>query len=133
MGSHNPVQLNTNDLPTTKSRKYIYADDICLTFQAPDVGTLEAVLNEDLAKLHEYCKTWGLKPSPEQTVSSVYHLHNEGATREPNIYLSRTKLKYAPTPTYLRVTVDRTLSFKEPASSPHYSSGERPVTGKQAG
>lgn len=86
---------------------------MCLAFQAPDFGTLEQVLNEDLAKLDKYCKTWRLKPSPEKTVSSVFHLHNAEATREPNIYLSWTKLKYAPTPTYLGVTLDRTLSFKE--------------------
>ena len=80
--------LYTDDLPTTKSRKFIYADDICLAFQAPDFDPLERVLQEDLAKLDMFCKTWRLKPSPAKTVSSVFHLHNAKAGIELNIELS---------------------------------------------
>ena len=103
----------TNDLPSTKSRKFIYADDICLACQAPDFEQLERVLTEDLTKLDQYCKTWRLKPSPAKTVSSVFHLHNAKAARELNIPLSGLQLKHAPNLTYLGVTLDRTLSFKE--------------------
>lgn len=36
------------DLPTTKSPKLIYADDICLTSQAQDLEFPQQVLTEDL-------------------------------------------------------------------------------------
>ncbi|KAJ8369623.1 hypothetical protein SKAU_G00096510 [Synaphobranchus kaupii] len=105
--------LYTNDLPHTKSRKFIYADDICLATQAPDFESLEQVLTEDIEKVVQYCKTWRLKPSQAKTVSSVFHLQNAKAAKEQNILLSGLKLKHAPNPTYLGVTLDRTLSFKE--------------------
>ena len=35
-----------NDLPLTKSRKFIFADDICLGFQSHDFSNLEFILNE---------------------------------------------------------------------------------------
>ncbi|KAJ8356768.1 hypothetical protein SKAU_G00195620 [Synaphobranchus kaupii] len=105
--------LYTNDLPHTKSRKFIYAKDICLATQAPDFESLEQVFTEDLEKLDQYCKTWRLKPSQEKTVSSIFHLQNAKAAKELNILLSGLKLKHAPNPTYLGVTLDRTLSFKE--------------------
>ncbi|KAL7387918.1 hypothetical protein ABVT39_003654 [Epinephelus coioides] len=48
--------IYTNDLPITRSHKFSYAEDICLATQATDLASLEQVLNEDLAKLDQYCK-----------------------------------------------------------------------------
>lgn len=42
----------------------MYTDDICLPIQAPDFESPEKVLTEDL------------KPSPAETVSSVFRLNN---------------------------------------------------------
>jgi len=40
--------LNTNDLPVTGSRKFIYADDTCLIKQAQRYAELECCLSSDI-------------------------------------------------------------------------------------
>jgi len=40
-----------NDLPSTRSRKFIYADDICLAIQDRTFTALEDTLSEDLDKV----------------------------------------------------------------------------------
>ena len=107
--------LYTNDLPATKCRKFIYADDICLGTQAHTFVELECTLTADMARMAEYCHRWRLKPSITKTVSSVFHLHNvsAGHGRELTVMLNGARLKHDPKPVYLGVTLDRTLSYKE--------------------
>ena len=107
--------LYTNDLPATKCRKFIYADDICLGTQAHTFVELECTLTADMARMAEYCHRWRLKPSTTKTVSSVFHLHNvsAGHGRELTVMLNGARLKHDPKPVYLGVTLDRTLSYKE--------------------
>ena len=105
--------LYTNDLPATKSRKFLYADDICLGTQAQSFVELECSLTADMARMAQYCQRWRLKPSVTKTVSSVFHLHNASAGRELTVFLNGARLKHDPQPVYLGVTLDRTLSYKE--------------------
>ena len=74
--------LYTNDLPVTGSRKFIYADDICLTEQAQRYAELECCLSSDMVRMASYCRLRRLKPSPMKTVTSVFHLLNTSAARE---------------------------------------------------
>ena len=48
--------LYTNDLPVTGSRKFIYADDICLTKQAQRYAELECCLSSDMVRMTSYCR-----------------------------------------------------------------------------
>jgi hypothetical protein len=109
-----PILFNlyTNDLPATTSRKFIYADDICLGTQAQTFAELECSLTADVARLAQYCRRWRLKPSSAKTVASVFHLHNTSAPRELTVILDGQRLRYDPEPVYLGVTLDRTLSYK---------------------
>ena len=59
--------LYINDLPVTKSRKFIYADDICLGSQAHTFVELECSLTSDMARMAEYCQRWHLTPSVSKT------------------------------------------------------------------
>ena len=61
--------LYTNDLTVTGSRKFIYADDICLTKQAQRYSELECCLSSDMVRMASYCRLWWLKPSPMKTVT----------------------------------------------------------------
>ena len=105
--------LYTNDLPVTKSHRFINADDICFGTQAQTFAELECSLTSDMARMTDYCHHWRLKPSPAKTVSCVFHLHNASASRELNVSLNGKRLKHDPHPVYLGVTLDRTLSYKE--------------------
>ena len=102
--------LYTNDLPVTRSRRFIYADDICCALQAETFSEIECTLTADLAK---YCQLWRLKPSTSKTVSSVFHLHNNRSSRELNVHMNGQRLKHDPYPVYLGVTLDRPLSYRE--------------------
>jgi len=55
---------------------------------------------------------WRLKSSASKTISSVFHLHNTSATCELSVYLDGHRLRHECHPTYLGVTLDRTLSYR---------------------
>jgi len=54
-----------------------------------------------------------LKPSASKTISTVLHLHNTSATHELSVYLDGQRLWDECHPTYLGVTLDRTLSYRK--------------------
>jgi hypothetical protein len=105
--------MHTNDLPATKSRKFIYADDIRLGTLAHTFIELECSLTADMAQVAHYCHRWRLKPSVTKTVSIVFHLHNASASRELTVMLNGARLKHDPQPVYLGIPLDRTLSYRE--------------------
>ena len=106
--------LYTNDLPVTGSRKFIYADDICLTKQAQRYAELECCLSSDIVRMASYCRLWRLKPSPMKTVTSVFHLLNTSAARELRVHMEGQQLWPDPNPVYLGVTLDdTTLSYRQ--------------------
>ena len=102
-----------NDLPDTKSRKFIYADDICLSSQARSFTTLEECLTSDVELVTNYCQRWRLIPNTSKTVSSVFHLHHAKSTQELQVMMNGQKIKHDPHPTYLGVTLDRTLTYRD--------------------
>ena len=110
-----PVLFNlySNDLPVTRGRKFIYADDMCLAIQGQFFSELECSLSSDKERVSHFCRQWRLKPSAPKTISSVFHLHNTSATREMSVYLDDQRLWHECHPTCLGVTLDHTLSYKE--------------------
>jgi len=110
-----PVLFNlySNDLPVTRGQKFIYADDICLDIQGQYFSELECSLSSDMARMSHFCRQWRLKPSASKTISSVFHLHNISATHELSVYLDGQRLRHECHPTYLGVTLDHTLSYRE--------------------
>ena len=94
----------SNDLPVTRGRKFIYADDICLAIQGQYFSELECSLSSDIARLSLFCRQWRLKPSASKTINSVFHLHNTSATHELSVYLDGQHLRHECHPTYLGVT-----------------------------
>jgi len=63
--------------------------------------------------MSHFCRQWRLKPSASKTISSVFHLHNTSATHELSVYLDGQCLRHECHPTYLGVTLDHTLSYRE--------------------
>jgi len=106
--------LYTNDLLVTASRKFIYADDICLTKQAQRYAELECCLSSDMVRMASYCQLWRLKPCLMQIVTSVFHLLNTSATRELRVHMEGQQLRHDPNPVYLGMTLDRTELLATP-------------------
>ena len=56
--------------------------------------------------------TWRLKLSHAKTVMTAFHLNNREAKHELKVYKNDRLLPFHPTPTYLRVKLDRSLTFR---------------------
>ena len=102
--------LYTNDLTVTRSRRFIYANDILL---CPPSGNFlrDRVLSGSRScpscQILSAVSLWRMKPNTSKPVTSVFHLHNNRLRRELDVHMNGQSLKY------LGVTLDRTLSFKE--------------------
>ena len=93
------------------SRKFAYADDLALLHSSGNWKDLEGTLSQDMSTLSVYLQTWRLKLSHTKTVTTAFHLNNREAKRELKVYNYGRLLPFCPTPTYLGVKLDRSLTF----------------------
>lgn len=110
-----PLLFNvyTNDVPPTTAHKFIYADDMALATQHQSLQTGGNQLTRDLEILHAYYKKWCLKPNPLKSETGAFHLSNRLAKEELNVYFGGERIRHNQCPTYLGVTLDRTLSYNQ--------------------
>ena len=108
-----PLLFNiyTYDLPPTISRKFAYADDLALLHSSGNWKGLEGTLSQHMFTFSSYLQTWKLKLSHTKTVTAAFHLNNREAKRELKVYNNGRLLPFYPTPTYLVVKLDRSLTF----------------------
>ena len=99
------------DLPSMISRKFAYADDLALLHSSGNWKDLEGTLSQDMATLSAYLQTWRLKLHTK-TVTAAFHLNNREAKRELKVYNNGKLLPFCPTPTYLGVKLDRSLTYR---------------------
>ena len=109
-----PLLFNiyTYDLPSMISRTFAYADDLALLHSSGNWKDLEGTLSQDMSTLSAYLQTWRLKLSHTKTVTTAFHLNNREAKRELKVYNNGGLLPFCPTPTYLGVKLDRSLTFR---------------------
>ena len=100
-----------NNLPLTRSRKFIYPDDICLATQDRTFTALEDILSEDLDKVTVFLSKWHLQPSVPKTLCCVFHLHNATASQGISVQLNGQHVRHEPNLVYQEVTLDQTLSY----------------------
>ena len=65
-----------------------------------------------MSTLSAYLQTWRLKLNHTETVTAAFHLNNREAKRELKVYNNGRLLPFCPTPTYLGVKLDRSLTFR---------------------
>ena len=94
------------------SRKFAYADDLALLHSSGNWKDLEGTLSQDMSTLSAYLQTCRLKLSHTKTVTAAFHLNNREARRELKVYNKNRLLPFCPTPTYLGVKLDRSLTFR---------------------
>ena len=64
-----------------------------------------------MATLSAYLQTWRLKLSHTKTVTATYHLNNRETLGQLKVYNNDRLLPFCPTPIYLGVKLDRSLTF----------------------
>ena len=70
-----------------------------------------------LFRLERWSKYWCLPLNPNKCEASFFSVDPHQANLQPNLLLLGSRLRFNLTPTFLRVTFDRTLSFSKHASS----------------
>ena len=93
-------------------RKFAYVDDLALLHSSGNWKDLEGTLSQDMSTLSAYLQTWRLKLSHIKTVTVTFHLNNREAKRELRVYNNGRLLPFCPTPTYLGIKLDRSLTFR---------------------
>ena len=109
-----PLLFNiyTYDLPSIIFKKFACADDLALLHSSGNWKDLKGTLSQDMSTLSAYLQTWRLKLSHTKTVTLAFYLNNREAKRELKVYNYDRLLSFCPTPTYLGVKLDRSLTFR---------------------
>ena len=87
----------------------ITADDLCIATQDASFEKTESTLSAALDSIGDYYANNHLRANPDKTC--IVHLRNRKANRQLNISWCGKKLEHTPSPIYLGVTLDRTLSY----------------------
>ena len=109
-----PVLFNiyTNDQPIHKdTRSFIYADDLCIATQDASFEKTESTLSAALDSIGDYYEKNHLCANPNKIQTCVFHLRDRKANRQLNISWCGKKLEHTPSPIYLGITLDITLSY----------------------
>ena len=102
-----------SDMPETTSIKLGYADDWAIATRAIGKVQLEEILTRDMQQIERYFRQWYLTVNTTKTVSSYFHLNNREAEDTLSIRSLNNQLPSDQFPTYLGVTLDRSLSYKK--------------------
>ena len=108
--------LFINDLPASLPFSVscsIYADDLAIWSSSPSVPTAVEATQGALFRLERWSEYWCLPLNPSKCEASFFSVDPHQA----NLLLLGSRLRFNPTPTFLGVTFDRTLSFYKHVSS----------------
>ena len=112
--------LFINDLPASLPSSVscsLYADDLAIWSSSPSVPTAVEATQGALIRLDRWSEYWGLPLNPRKCEAIFFSVDLHQANLQPNLLLLVSRLRFNPTPTFLGVTFDRTLSFTKHVSS----------------
>ena len=112
--------LFINDLPASLPSSVscsLYADDLAIWSSSPSVPTVVESTQGGLFRLERWSEYWCLPLNPSKCEASFFSVDPHQANLQPNLLLLGSRLHFNPTPTFLGVTFDRTLSFSKHVSS----------------
>ena len=102
----------TASLPSSASCS-LNADDLAIWSSSPSVPTVVEATQGALFRLERWSEHWCLLLNPSKCEASFFSVDPHQA----NLLLLGSCLRFNPTPTFLGVTFDRTLSFSKHVSS----------------
>ena len=112
--------LFINDLPAflpSSVSCFFYADDLAIWSSSPSVPTTVEATQGALFRLERWSEYWCLPLNPSKCEALFFSVDPHQANLQPNLLLLGSGLRFNPTPTFLGVTFDRTLSFSKHVSS----------------
>ena len=83
----------------------------------PSIPTAVEVTQGALFRLERWSEYWCLPLNPRKYEASFFSVDCHQANLQPNLLLFNSCLRFNPTPAFLGVTFDRTLSFSKHVSS----------------
>ena len=89
----------------------MYADDLAVWCSDQDMSVAEQKVQAALERLEAWADEWKMTVSLEKTVSTVFSLDPNEAKKEAKLVFNNKPVQHCPTPTFLGVTMDRTLTF----------------------
>ena len=95
----------------------LYADDLAIWSSSPSVPTAVEATQGALIRLEGWSEYWCLPLNPSKCEVSFFSVDPHQANFHPNLLLLSSRLRFNPTPTFLGVTFDCTLSFSKHVSS----------------
>ena len=111
--------LFINDLPASLPSSVscsLYADDLAIWSSSSSVPTVVEATQGALFRLERWSEYWCLPLNPSKCEAS-FSVDPHQDNLQPNLLLFGSRLRFNPTPTFLGVTFDRTLSFSKHVSS----------------
>ena len=111
--------LFINDLPASLPSSVscsLYADDLAIWSSSPSIPTAVEATQGALFRLERWSEYWCLPLNPSKC-EATFSVDPHQANLHPNLLLLGSRLRFNPTPTFLGVTFDRTLSFSKRVSS----------------
>ena len=109
--------LFINDHPASLSSSVscsLYADDLAIWSSSPLVPTAVEATQGALFRLERWSEYWCLPLNLSKC--EIFSVEPHQANLQPNLLLLGSCLHFNPTPTFLGVTLDRTLSFSKHVS-----------------
>ena len=105
--------IYTSDFLSTSCKRCMYADDVALTCSDNQTVVIEHTISKDVDCVSKYYRKWHLKLSTTKSVCSIFHLKNHLAQYQLQVYMSGNSIPFVPTPRYLGVTLNRSLTFRQ--------------------
>ena len=112
--------LFINDLPASLPSSVscsLYADDLAIWSSSLSVPTAVEATQGALIRLEHWSEYWCLPLNASKCEASFFSVDPHQANIQPYLLILNSRLHFNPTPTFLGVTFDRTLSFSKHASS----------------
>ena len=109
-----------NDLPDSLPSSVtcsLYADDLTIWYSSPSVHTTVKATQGAFFRLERWSEYWCLSLSPTKCEASSFSVDTHQGNIQLNLLLLNSRLHFNPTPTFVGVTFDRTLSFSKHVSS----------------